>query len=56
LRHLAAFDTGSVDDLHAKLFELLSLPAADRDAIRAAARLAVEKNWSWPSIAARLLQ
>jgi glycosyltransferase involved in cell wall biosynthesis len=56
LRHLAAFDTGSVDDLHAKLFELLSLPAADRDAIRAAARLAVEKRWSWPSIAARLLQ
>jgi glycosyltransferase involved in cell wall biosynthesis len=56
LRHLAAFDTGSVDDLHAKLGELLSLPAADRDAIRAAARLAVEKHWSWPSIAARLLQ
>ena len=55
LRHLAAFDSGSVDDLRAKLGELLSLPAADRDAIRAAARRAVETHWSWSSVAARLL-
>jgi glycosyltransferase involved in cell wall biosynthesis len=56
LRHLAAFDSGSVDDLRVKLGELLSLPAIDRDAIRAAARRAVETHWSWSSIAARLLQ
>ncbi len=56
LRHLAAFENGSVDDLRAKLTELLSLPPADRDAIRAAARRAVETHWSWSSIAARLLQ
>jgi glycosyltransferase involved in cell wall biosynthesis len=56
LRHLSAFDSGSVDDLGAKLAELLSLPAADRDEIKAAARRAVETRWSWPSIAARLLQ
>ena len=55
LRHLAAFDSGSVDDLRAKLTELLSLPPADRDAIRAAARRAVETHWSWSSVAARLL-
>ena len=55
LRHLAAFDSGSVDDLHAKPGELLSLPAADREAIRAAARRAVELHWSWPTVAARLL-
>jgi glycosyltransferase involved in cell wall biosynthesis len=55
LRHLAAFDSGSVDDLHAKLAELLSLEAGERDALRAAARRAVERHWSWPSVAARLL-
>jgi glycosyltransferase involved in cell wall biosynthesis len=55
LRHLAAFDNGSVDDLRAKLAELLSLQAGDRDAIRAAARRAVETHWSWSSVAARLL-
>jgi glycosyltransferase involved in cell wall biosynthesis len=56
LRHLAAFDSGSVDDLGAKLAELLSLQAGDRDAIRAAARRAVEMHWSWPTVAARLLR
>jgi glycosyltransferase involved in cell wall biosynthesis len=55
LRHLAAFESGNVGDLRAKLGELLSLPAADRDALRAAARSAVEARWSWPSVAARLL-
>jgi glycosyltransferase involved in cell wall biosynthesis len=55
LRHLAAFDSGSVDDLRAKLAELLSLQAGERDAIRAAARRAVERHWSWSSVAARLL-
>ncbi len=56
LRHLAAFESGSLGDLRAKLAELLSLPAADRDGIRAAARRAAETHWSWSSIAARLLE
>jgi glycosyltransferase involved in cell wall biosynthesis len=55
LRHLAAFDSGSVDDLRAKLAELLSLEAGERDALRAAARRAVERHWSWSSVAAQLL-
>jgi glycosyltransferase involved in cell wall biosynthesis len=56
LVHLAAFETGSVADLRAKLAEILALPASDREALRAAARRAVVERWSWPSIAARLLE
>jgi glycosyltransferase involved in cell wall biosynthesis len=55
LRHLAAFENGKVDELHAKLQELLSLQATDRDALRSAARRAVEKRWSWASVGKRLL-
>jgi glycosyltransferase involved in cell wall biosynthesis len=55
LRHLAAFETGNVADLRAKLVELLSLPAADREELRAAARRAVVARWSWESVAARLV-
>ena len=55
LRHLASFESGSVDDLRRKLAELLALPPADRDALRAAARRAVEARWSWASVASRLL-
>jgi glycosyltransferase involved in cell wall biosynthesis len=56
LRHLAAFENGEVADLRAKLVELLALPAADREALREAARRAVVARWSWASIAARLLE
>jgi glycosyltransferase involved in cell wall biosynthesis len=56
LRHLVAFESGSVADLRTKLAELLLLPAADRDGIRAAGRRAVELRWSWSSVAARLLE
>jgi glycosyltransferase involved in cell wall biosynthesis len=56
LRHLAAFETGDVGDLRGKLGELLALSADDRDALRAAARRAVVERWSWPRIAARLLE
>jgi glycosyltransferase involved in cell wall biosynthesis len=56
LRHLAAFTSGDVADLRAKLEELLALPTADRDALRAAAREAVVARWSWTSVAARLLE
>jgi glycosyltransferase involved in cell wall biosynthesis len=56
LRHLASFESGSVDDLRRKLGELLSLSPADRDELRAAARRAVEARWSWTTVAARLLE
>ena len=56
LRHLASFETGDVDDLRTKLAELLALSADDREALRAAARRAVVERWSWPRIAARLLE
>src|SRR5207248_4196777 len=41
LRHLASFENENVDELHAKLQELLSLSTTDRDELRAAARRAV---------------
>jgi glycosyltransferase involved in cell wall biosynthesis len=55
LRHLAAFDSGNADDLRRKLGELLGLSAADRTALREAARRAVVARWSWASVAERLL-
>ena len=35
--------------------ELIALPTADREALRAAARNAVVTRWSWAGVAARLL-
>jgi glycosyltransferase involved in cell wall biosynthesis len=55
LRRLASFESGSVDDLRRKLGELLALSPGDREALRAAARRAVVKRWSWASVASRLL-
>src|SRR5205823_4524788 len=55
LRHLAAFESGSVDDLRLKLGELLGLSPGAREALRAAARRAVEARWSWASVAQALL-
>jgi glycosyltransferase involved in cell wall biosynthesis len=55
LRHLASFATGDAGDLRAKLVELLSLSATDRDELRAAARRAVVSRWSWASVAERLV-
>jgi glycosyltransferase involved in cell wall biosynthesis len=55
LRHLAAFESGNVDDLRRKLEELLALPAAERVALGAAARRAVVERWSWQRVAAQLL-
>jgi glycosyltransferase involved in cell wall biosynthesis len=56
LRHLVAFESGEAEDVRAKLEELLALPAADRDALREAARRAVVARWSWSSVASRLLE
>jgi glycosyltransferase involved in cell wall biosynthesis len=55
LRRLASFSTGDVADLREKLGELIALPAADRESIRAAARQAAVDRWSWAGVAARLL-
>ncbi len=55
LRHLVAFETGDAADLAAKLREQLGLPPADRELLVGGARRAVERNWSWSSVAARLL-
>ena len=54
-RDLASFATGDAGDLAAKLSAILSLPAEERAALGAAARRAVEKRWSWASVAGRLL-
>jgi glycosyltransferase involved in cell wall biosynthesis len=56
LRRLAAFTSGDVDDLAARLDALLSLPSEDRAVIRAAARAAVVRRWSWASVSRRLLE
>jgi glycosyltransferase involved in cell wall biosynthesis len=56
VRDLASFESGNVADLRARLEALLALPAADREALREAARRAVVKRWSWRSVAERLLQ
>jgi glycosyltransferase involved in cell wall biosynthesis len=55
LRHLAAFDNGDAADLRRKLADLLAVSAADREALRDAARATVEARWSWAGVAARLL-
>jgi glycosyltransferase involved in cell wall biosynthesis len=55
LRHLASFRTGDVDDLRAKLQEILSLSPAEHEALRLAARRAVVARWSWAGVARRLL-
>ena len=56
LRGLASFRTGDADELREKLRALLDLPAADRAALREAARRAATERWSWSSVAARLLE
>jgi glycosyltransferase involved in cell wall biosynthesis len=55
-RHLASFATADVQELAAKLNELLALPGETRKALGAAARRAAVERWSWTSVAARLLE
>jgi glycosyltransferase involved in cell wall biosynthesis len=54
-RHLAAFTTGDVDDMAAKLRAILALPAAEGAALGAAARRAAVRLWSWEGVAENLL-
>ena len=56
LRHLAAFTSNDAGDLACRLEGLLTLPLADRAAIRSAARAAVVERWSWAGISRRLLE
>jgi glycosyltransferase involved in cell wall biosynthesis len=53
--HVVTFPTGDADALRERLRELLALPRGDRAALGAAARRAVEQNWSWRRVAERLL-
>jgi glycosyltransferase involved in cell wall biosynthesis len=55
-RHLTSFETGDADELAAKLRELLALPRESRAALGAAARRAAVEDWSWTSVATRLLE
>jgi len=55
VRHLAGFRNGDVDDLVDRLTTLLELPAHDWQAVSEGARRAVERLWSWESVARRVL-
>ncbi|HEY5057847.1 MAG TPA: glycosyltransferase family 4 protein [Gaiellaceae bacterium] len=54
--HLVSSGTGDASMLHERLAALLALPEDERRRVGLAARRAVERNWSWPRIAARLLE
>jgi glycosyltransferase involved in cell wall biosynthesis len=54
-RDLAAFATGDVAALRAKLERLLALTPEERSRLGAAARRAVVARWSWAGVARRLL-
>ncbi|HEY5099614.1 MAG TPA: glycosyltransferase family 4 protein [Gaiellaceae bacterium] len=56
LSHLTSFPTGDADVLRERLRELFALPDAERRAVGAAARRAVERKWSWTAIAEQLLE
>ena len=54
-RHLASFETGSAEDLAAKLAELLTLPRPEWQLLAGAARRAAVGRWSWEHVAAAIL-
>jgi glycosyltransferase involved in cell wall biosynthesis len=55
LRDLAAFASGDVEELRERLRRLLELPAAERAALRDAARAAAVERWSWAHVGESLL-
>jgi glycosyltransferase involved in cell wall biosynthesis len=55
-RDLTGFENGNAADLRSKLEALLALSPAQREALGQAARRAAVENWSWTSVAQRLLQ
>ncbi len=52
---LLSFPVGDVAALRERLEAILALPAERRGELGLAARSAVERRWSWPVVAARLL-
>ena len=54
-QHLTAFTNGDVTDLRSKLSELLALSPQERAVLAAAARETVEREWSWDSVASRIV-
>jgi len=54
--HLASFPNGDANALRDRLRELFALTPEERRALGLSARLAVERNWSWERVAARLLE
>lgn len=55
LRHLASFESGSTEQLTARLTELLELSAEEWQAVSSAARRAAERLWSWDHVGQRIL-
>ncbi|MCW2977942.1 MAG: glycosyltransferase family 4 protein [Actinomycetia bacterium] len=55
-RGLVSFPTGDAGALRERLRALLELPAEERRGLGLAARVAVERNWSWSRVAERLLE
>jgi glycosyltransferase involved in cell wall biosynthesis len=51
-----SFPAGDAGALRDRLASVLALPAEDRRELGLAARRAVERRWSWPVVAARLLE
>lgn len=54
-RDLTSFSSGDVADLRAKLEAVLALPQPERELLGDAARRAAVENWSWKTVAERLL-
>jgi glycosyltransferase involved in cell wall biosynthesis len=52
----ASFESGNVDDLVDKLESLLGRSESERDELRRRARGVVEEQWSWATVADRLLE
>jgi glycosyltransferase involved in cell wall biosynthesis len=56
LEHLTSFPNEDAAALRERLRELFALPPEERRTLGLAARRAVERNWSWRRVAARLLE
>ena len=56
LHGLVSFSSGDAADLRRVLTAVLGLSRADRDELRHAGRRAVERRWSWSSVAQQLLR
>jgi glycosyltransferase involved in cell wall biosynthesis len=52
---LASFPSGDAEALRARLEDVLALEGEDRAALRAAARDAAVRRWSWTSVAGQIL-